>query len=63
MNLARHLSVDPEQALRRANTKFSQRFEAMAQAFIDQGQKLDDQSLEQMEQKWQLIKQQSRKTT
>ena len=63
VNLARHLSVDPEQALRRANTKFSQRFEAMAQAFIDQGQKLDDQSLEQMEQKWQLIKQQSRKTT
>ena len=36
-NLARHLKVDPETALRRANTKFGRRFRGIEQALRDQG--------------------------
>jgi uncharacterized protein YabN with tetrapyrrole methylase and pyrophosphatase domain len=32
VNLARHLKVDPELALRRSNAKFRRRFAAMEQA-------------------------------
>jgi len=34
-NLSRHLSVDPEQALRKANAKFRRRFRSMEQAAGD----------------------------
>ena len=32
MNLARHLNIEPEAALREANRKFEQRFRAIEQA-------------------------------
>ncbi len=53
VNLARHLDIDPEGALRHANAKFERRFRAVEQAFDGQ---LDGVSLDQMEAAWQRAK-------
>lgn len=52
VNLARHLRVDPEQALRAASRKFERRFRAMEAAT----QSLKDQSLDALEAAWQQVK-------
>ena len=49
VNLARHLKVDPEMALRDANAKFRRRFAAMEET---SGEPLEDLSLEQLEALW-----------
>jgi MazG family protein len=53
VNLARHLEVDPEGALRHANQKFERRFRAVERAF---DQRLEGVSLEAMEAAWQAAK-------
>jgi MazG family protein len=55
-NLARKLGIEPESALRRANEKFSQRFEALEQWFEAQGRSIDGATLADMEEGWQQIK-------
>jgi nucleoside triphosphate diphosphatase len=55
VNLARHLKVDPELALRRTNTKFRRRFAKMEQA---SDRALDEQSASELETLWQQAKQQ-----
>lgn len=50
-NLSRHLNVDPEAALRRANEKFSRRFRHIERRLGEQG-RLGDASLEEMEELW-----------
>ena len=50
VNLARHLSINPETALARASDKFKRRFQAMEAAVgVD---RFADLSLEEMEQQW-----------
>ena len=51
-NLARHLKVDAEGALRRANAKFERRFGAIERDLADRGRSLNEASLEEMEQLW-----------
>jgi ATP diphosphatase len=51
-NLARHLGVDPEGALRRTNAKFERRFGAIESALKRQDRTLDEASLEEMERLW-----------
>lgn len=51
-NLARHLDVDPETALRSANQKFIRRFQYIERKFSDDGASLNDASLDQMEDVW-----------
>ena len=53
VNLARHLEVDPEGALRHANAKFERRFRAVERAFDHD---LDGVSLDRMEAAWQRAK-------
>ena len=54
VNLARHIKVDPETALRRANAKFRARFGAMEAAV---GGRLDGLSKHELEQLWTAAKQ------
>lgn len=55
-NLARRLSVDPEQALRKANAKFERRFRAMEQAASDERVDFSALSLDEQEAYWQRVK-------
>ncbi len=55
-NLARHLNVDPESALRGTNAKFVRRFKAIEAALAVQGRELRNASLEEMEALWQAAK-------
>jgi ATP diphosphatase len=57
-NLARHLSIDPDQALRRTNAKFIQRFGAIEDALAAAGRTPAEASLDEMERLWQQAKQQ-----
>ena len=52
-NLARKLGVDPEQALRQTNQKFTGRFQHIEQRGRDQDKPLTDMSLDEMEGYWQ----------
>ena len=53
VNIARYLALDPESALRKTNRKFSRRFEYLEGKLREQGRKLSDTSLEEMEALWQ----------
>ncbi|QHQ34989.1 nucleoside triphosphate pyrophosphohydrolase [Algicella marina] len=55
-NFARHLRVDPEKALRRANAKFTGRFEAIEKKLAHYGRKPAQSSLEEMDALWNIIK-------
>ncbi len=55
-NLARHVSVDPEVALRKANAKFERRFHAIEAALTESGQAMEDCDLETLEGHWQAAK-------
>lgn len=52
-NLARHLKVDPEVALRAANDKFTRRFRHIEKSLAAKGIKPGDASLREMEDLWQ----------
>lgn len=56
VNLARHLDVDPEKALTRANYKFENRFRDMEQAITGTGKALPDFSLESLDKEWRAAK-------
>ena len=51
-NLARHLKIDPESALRRTNAKFERRFRRIESLLKEQGQTPVEASLEEMEGLW-----------
>lgn len=55
-NVARHLNIDPAQALRRANEKFEGRFRAMEQAAKASNASLADMDLQAQEALWQSVK-------
>ena len=55
-NLARHLDVDPEAALRAANAKFTRRFRAIETALAQQGKRPEDSTLDEMDALWNAAK-------
>jgi MazG family protein len=55
-NLSRKLGIEPEAALRRANDKFTKRFDAMERAFTERGRILPQATLNEMEEEWQRVK-------
>ena len=55
-NLARHLKVDPEEALRRTNRKFEKRFRAVEQALEQDGRVMTETPLDELEALWQAVK-------
>lgn len=57
VNIARHLKVNPETALRAANIKFSERLQAVEQQARQQGVALSDCTEAQLDAMWNLAKQ------
>ncbi len=55
-NLARHLRLDPEAALRDANAKFIRRFAAIEAALADEGRKPAESTLAEMDALWDAAK-------
>ena len=51
-NIARHLKLDPESALRAANQKFSRRFGYIEQRLAERGKSPAQSSLEEMDKLW-----------
>ncbi len=56
VNLARHLKVDPDMAMRQANNKFENRFRSMEHRAQDDGRNFQQLTLDEMEAYWQQIK-------
>jgi nucleoside triphosphate diphosphatase len=56
VNLARHVGVDPELALRGTNAKFERRFGYIEHALASLGRSLEDASLEEMDALWEEAK-------
>jgi len=55
-NLGRHLGLDPEAALRRANAKFTRRFEGIEARLAAQGKTPQDSNLAEMDALWDAVK-------
>ena len=56
VNLARHLDVDPETALRGTNAKFERRFGSIERALAADGKKPQDATLAEMDALWEAAK-------
>ena len=56
VNLARHLCIDPEQALVNANRKFEQRFRQMEADITENGASLSDFGIDSLDARWQSAK-------
>lgn len=56
VNLARHIGVDPQDALRRASQKFIRRFRRVERELIKRGKKPQDATLREMDLIWNRIK-------
>lgn len=51
-NLARHLNIDPEQAIHHCNQKFLRRFHYIEMQIVKQGKTLQTASLEELDALW-----------
>ena len=56
VNLARHLSADPEAILRATNDKFARRFQSIERALLAQGKGPKDATLAEMDALWDAAK-------
>lgn len=55
-NLSRKLGIEPESALRKANQKFTERFQRLEAAFEAAGRSVREASLEELEEVWRNVK-------
>ncbi|WP_158968039.1 nucleoside triphosphate pyrophosphohydrolase [Chachezhania sediminis] len=60
VNLGRHLGVEPEQALRRTNAKFTRRFAGVEARLAAEGRTPDESTLEEMDALWDAVKAQEK---
>ena len=56
VNLARHLQVNPESALSKANLKFTRRFQGVERKVAEQNKQLQQCSLQELDECWNQIK-------
>jgi len=56
-NIARHMQVEPEAALKLTNRKFRRRFEYIENVLHERGQPFDQTSIDELEEWWQQAKQ------
>lgn len=59
-NLARHLGIDPEGALRQANAKFTRRFHGIEAALAERGTRPEHVTLAEMDALWDAMKRRER---
>lgn len=52
INLARHIGINPENALEMTNKKFIRRFNYVEQEVLKSGHQLKDMTLQQLDEKW-----------
>ena len=57
VNLSRHLHLQPEEALQKASQRFTQRFHYLENEIKKQGKKIENLSLEEMDELWNKAKQ------
>jgi nucleoside triphosphate diphosphatase len=55
-NLSRKLNIEPETALRKANDKFTRRFERLERSVADSGRAMKNVTLHELEAEWQRLK-------
>jgi MazG family protein len=55
-NLSRKLNIDPEAALRKANDKFTRRFNQVEANLKERGRRIEDATLDEMEVEWGKVK-------
>lgn len=60
INYARFLDIDPDQALARTNKKFMGRFQSMEKIVLQQGRKMTDLNLQEMDAIWDEVKKSER---
>jgi len=63
VNLGRHLGLDAEDALRKANTKFTRRFNYIENQLKAQGSSVEDADLEKMDMIWNEIRKRDNRPT
>ncbi len=51
-NMARHMKIDPEQALKKSTAKFERRFKRVESSLKSSGQTLESQSAESLDRHW-----------
>jgi len=56
VNLARHLNVNAEDALRSANAKFSRRFQALEKTVSQSGKRVENLNIDELEAHWSTVK-------
>ncbi len=61
-NLARHMKIDAEQALREANAKFERCFNSVELKLSERGKTPEQSSLNEMDQLWDEVKIEERDT-
>jgi MazG family protein len=59
-NMSRHLGIDAEDALQRATTKFTRRFQRLEREFARRGKRLDECTLPEMDKVWEAHKRRAR---
>ena len=59
-NLSRKLNIDPEAALRKANEKFTYRFNQVEAHLKERGRRIEDATLDEMEVEWKNVKERGR---
>ena len=59
-NLARHLKIDPEEALRKTNAKFTRRFEGVEAKLAGIGKTPQQSNLDEMDALWNAVKQEEK---
>lgn len=59
-NLARHMKIDPEAALRRTNAKFERRFRRVEALLADRGRRPEESDLAEMDALWDAAKAEER---
>ena len=56
VNLSRKLGVEPNQALEKANEKFTRRFEAMEELAVARGVEIGRAGIEELDRLWDEVK-------